>query len=91
MVKIRLARTGAKKRPFYHVVVTNSRNKRDGRFIERLGFYNPVAKGEEVPLKLDLDRIAHWQAQGAQTSETVSHLVKLQRQQQSPASGAEAA
>ena len=91
MVKIRLARTGAKKRPFYHVVVTNSRNKRDGRFIERLGFYNPVAKGEEVPLKLDLDRIAHWQAQGAQTSETVSRLVKLQRQQQSSASGAEAA
>ncbi len=85
MVKIRLARTGAKKRPFYHVVVTTSRNKRDGGFIERLGFYNPVAKGQEESLRLDLERIAHWHDQGAQTTETVSRLVRQYRQQQSQA------
>lgn len=91
MVKIRLARAGAKKRPFYHVVVTSSRNKRDGRFIERLGFYNPVAQGQDVALKLDLERVAHWQKEGAQTSETVARLIKLQRKQEAQPAGAEAA
>lgn len=76
MVKIRLARGGAKKRPFYHVVVTDMRNRRDGRYIERVGFFNPVAVGGDVPLRLDVERIQHWQAQGAQTSERVLNLVK---------------
>lgn len=76
MVKIRLTRGGAKKRPFYHVVVTDQRNKRDGRYIERVGFFNPIATGGEEPLSLDMDRIAHWQAQGAQTSERVLELMK---------------
>lgn len=76
MVKIRLARSGAKKRPFYHIVVTDQRNARDGRYIERLGFFNPVAVGGEVPLRLDVDRVEHWKAQGAQVSERVTNLVK---------------
>ena len=76
MVTIRLSRGGAKKRPFYHVTVTDSRNARDGRFIERVGFFNPVARGQEVRLRLDTDRIAYWQAQGAQVSERVARLVK---------------
>ncbi len=76
MVTIRLARGGAKKRPFYHIVVTDSRNGRDGRFIERLGFYNPVARGAEVELKVDSARAAHWISQGAQPSERVSKLLK---------------
>ena len=62
MVKIRLSRTGAKKRPFYHVVATDSRNRRDGRFIERLGFFNPVARGKEQKLSLDLERVGVIQA-----------------------------
>ncbi len=76
MVTIRLSRGGAKKQPFYHVVVTDSRNRRDGRYIERLGFYNPSARGSEVELKLDQERIDYWVAQGAQTSERVSKLLK---------------
>lgn len=76
MVTIRLARTGAKKRPFYHIVVTDSRNPRDGRNIERLGFFNPVAQGEEIPLKIDTDRVAYWTSQGAKPSERVSNLLK---------------
>jgi small subunit ribosomal protein S16 len=76
MVTIRLARGGAKKRPFYHVVVTDSRNRRDGRFIERLGFFNPVARGQEERLRLDGERIKHWLDQGAQTSERVAKLIK---------------
>lgn len=76
MVKIRLARSGAKKRPFYHLVVTDQRNSRDGRYIERLGFYNPVAVGGEVPLRINVERVEHWQGKGAQTSERVLHLVK---------------
>ena len=76
MVKIRLARGGAKKRPFYHVVATDSRNSRDGRYIERLGFFNPVARGKETPLQLDLDKIAEWQAKGAQVSERVGSLIR---------------
>lgn len=76
MVKIRLSRTGAKKRPFYHVVATDSRNRRDGRFLERLGYFNPVARGKETRLQIDLERVEHWKSQGAQVSERVLNLVK---------------
>jgi small subunit ribosomal protein S16 len=81
MVTIRLSRGGAKKRPFYHVVVTDSRKARDARAIERLGFFNPVARGNEVPLLMDLDRIDYWVGQGAQISERVTMLVKGYRKQ----------
>ncbi|WP_368887476.1 30S ribosomal protein S16 [Proteus columbae] len=76
MVTIRLARGGAKKRPFYQVVVTDSRNARDGRFIERIGFYNPLATGNAEELRLDVDRVEHWVAQGATVSERVAGLIK---------------
>ncbi len=79
MVSIRLARGGAKKRPFYHVVVTDSRNRRDGRYLERLGYYNPVAVGAEADLRLDLDRVDHWLQRGAQTTESVARLIKRHR------------
>ncbi|MEQ8262778.1 30S ribosomal protein S16 [Pseudohaliea sp.] len=75
MVTIRLSRSGAKKRPFYHVTVTDRRNARDGRFIERVGFYNPVARGQEERLRIDRERIAYWQGQGAQLSERVAKLL----------------
>ena len=75
MVKIRLARGGAKKRPFYHIVVTDSRNKRDGRRIERIGFFNPIACGQEERLRVNLDRVEYWTGVGAQLSERVKHLV----------------
>lgn len=78
MVTIRLARGGAKKKPFYHVVVTDSRNRRDGRYIERIGFFNPMAKGGEVRLNIDAERAAHWVGQGAQTSDRVAKLLKEQ-------------
>ena len=76
MVTIRLARGGAKDSPFYHVVVADSRRSRDGRYIERLGFFNPLARGNEERLRLDVDRVTHWKSQGAQTSERVAKLVK---------------
>jgi small subunit ribosomal protein S16 len=76
MVIIRLARGGAKKTPFYSVVVADSRNRRDGRFIERVGFYNPLAKLGQEGLRLDTARIAHWQNSGAQLSDSVARLVK---------------
>ena len=77
MVTIRLSRGGQKKKPFYHVVVTDSRNRRDGRYIERLGFYNPVAvEGKEVALNIDTDRVDHWLKQGAKTSDRVAKLLK---------------
>ncbi|HEY8242413.1 MAG: 30S ribosomal protein S16 [Vicinamibacteria bacterium] len=76
MVVIRLARGGAKKRPFYNVVVADSRSRRDGRFIERVGYYNPVASGKETSLNLSHERIAHWQEKGARLSDTVAMLVK---------------
>lgn len=82
MVKIRLARGGAKKTPFYHLVVTDSRNKRDGRNIERLGFFNPVARGQEQRLRVDTERVDHWLGQGAQLSERADHLVKEARKAQ---------
>lgn len=75
MVVIRLARGGAKKRPFYNIVVADSASRRDGRFIERVGFYNPVASGAEQPLRVAMDRIAHWTGVGAQMSPTVARLV----------------
>ncbi len=75
MVTIRLSRGGAKKRPFYHLTVTDHRNSRDGRFIERVGFFNPIARGQEERLRVDLDRIEYWQGQGAQLSERVAKLV----------------
>lgn len=79
MVSIRLSRAGAKKRPFYHLVVTDSRNRRDGRYIERLGFFNPVGKESEENLRIDLERVDYWIGQGAQPSERVKSLLKTQR------------
>jgi len=76
MVVIRLARGGAKKRPFFNVVVTDSRNARDGRFIERLGFYDPKAPAGRESLRIALERVTHWQGQGAQVSDTVARLVR---------------
>jgi small subunit ribosomal protein S16 len=76
MVIIRLARGGAKKTPFYSVVVADSRNRRDGRFIERVGFYNPVAREGQEALRLNNERIAYWQGNGAQLSDCVARLVK---------------
>ncbi len=78
MVTIRLARTGAKKRPFYHIVVADSRRARDGRYIERVGFFNPIAEGGEERLRVENDRIDHWIAQGAQPSGRVAQLLKDQ-------------
>lgn len=75
MVKIRLSRGGAKKQPYYHIVVTDSRSRRDGRNIERVGFFNPVARGQEERLRVDADRVDHWINQGAQLSERVQHLL----------------
>jgi len=76
MVVIRLSRAGAKKRPFYHMVVTDSRKRRDGSYIERIGYFNPVARGQEVRLHVELDKLAHWQNVGAQLSDRVSALLK---------------
>jgi small subunit ribosomal protein S16 len=76
MVKIRLARGGAKKRPFYHIVVTDGRNARDGRNIERIGFYNPVAQGAEKRVEIDGERVKHWVSNGAQLTDKVALLVK---------------
>ena len=76
MVKIRLTRGGAKKRPFYHIIVTDVRSARDGRNIERVGFYNPVAQGQEKRVELNLDRVKHWLDNGAQLTDKVRNLVK---------------
>lgn len=76
MVTIRLSRGGAKARPFYHVVVTDSRNKRDGRFIERIGFFNPIAVKAETPFRIARERYDYWLATGAQPSPRVARLVK---------------
>lgn len=76
MVTIRLARGGSKKRPFYHITVTNSRSARDGRFIERVGFFNPIARGQEETLRVDMERVNFWVGQGAQLSDRVSSLLK---------------
>jgi len=84
MVKIRLSRGGAKGRPFYHIVVTDQRNPRDGRNIERLGFYNPVAAGKDVRLQLDSEKLKAWVAKGAQLSDKVRWLAKEAGKQAKP-------
>jgi small subunit ribosomal protein S16 len=76
MVTIRLSRGGAKKRPFYHITVADSRNARDGRFIERVGFFNPVARGQEERLRVDMERVEYWQSKGAQLSPRVAKVLK---------------
>lgn len=76
MVVIRLARGGAKKKPFYHVVVADRRNRRDGRYIEQLGYFNPGARGQALRISLDMDRVSYWQGKGAQLSERASKLVE---------------
>ena len=76
MVKIRLTRGGAKKRPFYHIIVTDSRSARDGRNIERLGYYNPVAQGNEKRVELNVERVKHWLDNGAQLTDKVADLYK---------------
>ncbi len=76
MVVIRLARHGAKNRPFYHIVVADQRCPRDGRYIERVGYFNPIAAGQETKLSLEIERIEHWIKQGAQPSSRVAALVK---------------
>lgn len=81
MVTIRLSRGGSKKNPFYHVDVKDSRRSRDGRYIERLGFFNPDARGAEERLRIDLERVDHWISVGAQTSDRVASLVKEARKQ----------
>ncbi len=80
MLTIRLARSGAKKRPFFHVSVADSRMPRDGRFVERVGYYNPIASGQEVRLELDLERIDYWIGQGAQPSDRVLNLIKQNKE-----------
>ena len=79
MVVVRLARGGAKKRPFYSIVVSDSRSPRDGRFIEKIGYANPVACGQEKRIKINMDRLDHWRGQGAQLSSTVKRLVREHR------------
>ncbi|GGK65240.1 30S ribosomal protein S16 [Amphritea balenae] len=76
MVTIRLSRGGAKKRPFYHLTVADSRNPRDGRFIERVGIFNPLAKGQEERLRVNQERVDYWVAKGAQMSDRVAKLIK---------------
>ncbi|ART80079.1 30S ribosomal protein S16 [Oceanisphaera avium] len=85
MVTIRLQRGGAKKRPFYQVVVADSRYARDSRFIEKVGFFNPLAAGQAEKLRIDLERINHWVEQGATVSERVAKLVKDQTKAQAAA------
>lgn len=82
MVVIRLARTGSKKRPFYHLSVADQRFPRDGRFIERVGFFNPVARGAEEKLRIDLERVEYWVSKGAQPSDRVAKLLKEAKKQQ---------
>ncbi|QDH70572.1 30S ribosomal protein S16 [Marilutibacter alkalisoli] len=89
MVKIRLARGGAKKRPFYHIIVTDSRNARDGRNIERVGYFNPVATGGEKRLELNTERVEHWIGHGAQMTGKVAGLYKeAQKSADAPAASA---
>ena len=79
MVKIRLARHGAKKQPFFHQTVADEAAARDGRFIERVGFYNPVAKGQETPLRVDLERVDYWLSVGAQATQRAGQLINVAR------------
>ena len=80
MLTIRLARSGAKKRPFYHISVADSRMPRDGRFVERVGYFNPIASGQEVRLEIDLERVDYWIGQGAQPSDRVLNLLKQNKE-----------
>jgi len=82
MVSIRLSRSGAKKRPFYHIVVADSRVRRDGRYLERVGFFNPIAVGGEETLRVDRERIAYWLGVGAKPTERVVGLLKKAQAQQ---------
>ena len=85
MVTIRLSRGGAKKQPFYHIVATDSRARRDGRYIERLGFYNPVARGDASTTEVNLERVSYWVDNGAQTSERVARILKTYRKEHAAA------
>ncbi len=85
MVVIRLSRGGSKKRPFYNIVAADSRNRRDGRFLERVGFYNPMASGSDEGLRVAIDRVEHWTGNGAQLSPTVDRLVKQAKAKLAPA------
>ena len=76
MLTIRLARAGAKKRPFFHITVADSRKPRDGRFVERVGYFNPISSGKEVRLEINQERIDYWLSQGAQVSDRVLTLIK---------------
>lgn len=80
MVTIRLARAGSKKRPFYHLTVADSRKARDGKYIERIGFFNPIARGQEERLRVDNSRVKYWVDQGAQLSDRVAKLLQDQEQ-----------
>lgn len=80
MVVIRLSRGGAKKRPFYHIVVADKQRSRDGRFIEQLGYFNPIASGKEIRLSLDVERAEQWIAKGAQASDRVKNLIKSHKE-----------
>ncbi|VVC76283.1 30S ribosomal protein S16 [Aquicella siphonis] len=80
MVVIRLARGGAKKRPFYHIVVADKQRSRNGRFIERVGYFNPIASGKDVKLDINVERIQEWVAKGAQPSDRVKHLIKTHKE-----------
>lgn len=88
MVVIRLSRGGAKKRPFYHIVVADKRRSRDGRFIERLGYYNPIASGKDISIELNLERVNYWITNGAQASDRVKSLLKTHQAQTNQASQA---
>lgn len=81
MVVIRLSRGGAKKRPFYTIVVSDKRSARDGRCIERIGYFNPIAAGKEVRLHLNAERAQYWISQGAQPSDRVQQLIKTYAEQ----------
>ena len=85
MVVIRLSRGGAKKQPFYHIVATDSRSRRDGRYIERLGYYNPVARGDATSVLIDLERVDYWTSVGAQMSDRVNKVVKGYRKENAAA------
>ncbi len=91
MVTIRLSRGGTIKRPFYHIVATDSRNRRDGRYLERLGFYNPIAAGKDAALQIDLGRVDYWVGNGAQLSTRVADLVDSYRASAGAATGQAAA
>ncbi|HVL56173.1 MAG TPA: 30S ribosomal protein S16 [Burkholderiaceae bacterium] len=90
MVVLRLSRGGAKHRPFYSIVATSKRSRRDGRFIERVGYYNPIASGNEQPLRISMDRVKYWTDNGAQVSEAVDRLIKQFAEKEKAAAAAAA-